>query len=45
MAKWGKEVGNSWRTTRDIEDNWKSMTRIIDINNFIIFNNYIIWEK
>ena len=33
VVKWGKEVGNSWRTTKDIKDNWKSMTRIIDINN------------
>ena len=30
---WGKDVGNSWRTTLDIKDNWKSMIRIIDINN------------
>ena len=21
-ATWGKDVGNSWRTTGDIEDNW-----------------------
>ena len=33
VYKWGKEVGNSWRTTKDIKDNWKSMIRIIDINN------------
>ena len=33
VAKWGKDVGNSWRTTKDIKDNWKSMIRIIDINN------------
>ena len=33
VVKWGKDVGNSWRTTKDIRDNWKSMTRIIDINN------------
>lgn len=27
--KWGKSVGgNSWRTTGDIRDNWKSMSRI-----------------
>ena len=30
---WGKDVGNSWRTTQDIVDNWKSMIGIIDINN------------
>ena len=33
VVKWGKDVGNSWRTTKDIKDNWKSMIRIIDINN------------
>ena len=30
---WGREVGNSWRTTVDIVDNWKSMISIIDENN------------
>ena len=25
VYKWGKDVGNSWRTTKDIKDNWKSM--------------------
>ena len=33
VSTWGKDIGNSWRTTGDINDNWKSMTRIIDINN------------
>ena len=33
VSTWGKDVGNSWRTTGDINDNWKSMTRIIDQNN------------
>ena len=33
VTKWGRDVGNSWRTTKDIKDNWKSMIRIIDINN------------
>ena len=33
VVKWGKSIGNSWRTTKDIKDNWKSMIRIIDINN------------
>ena len=33
VVEWGKYVGNSWRTTKDIKDNWKSMIRIIDINN------------
>ena len=33
VSIWAKEVGNSWRTTGDISDNWKSMTRIIEINN------------
>ena len=33
VSTWGKDVGNSWRTTGDINDNWKSMIRIIDQNN------------
>ena len=33
IATWGKDVGNSWRTTGDISDNWKSMISIIDANN------------
>ena len=33
VATWGKEVGNSWRTTGDINDNWNSMLNIIDIND------------
>ena len=33
VPTWGKEVANSWRTTGDIEDNWKSMLKIIDIND------------
>ena len=32
-AKWAGEVGNSWRTTIDICDNWKSMIDNIDNNN------------
>ncbi|KAK7269015.1 hypothetical protein RIF29_21730 [Crotalaria pallida] len=32
-AIWGKTVGNSWRTTRDIVDNWNSMTSIADSND------------
>ncbi|KAL3512963.1 hypothetical protein ACH5RR_025680 [Cinchona calisaya] len=31
-ATWAKEVGNSWRTTGDIEDNWNSMTSRADEN-------------
>mgnify|MGYP002378259877 CR=1 FL=1 len=30
-AKWASIVGNSWRTTGDIRDNWKSMLSNIDI--------------
>ena len=33
IPTWGKDVGNSWRTTQDITDTWKSMTNIIDKNN------------
>jgi len=30
-ALWAAPVGNSWRTTGDIQDNWKSMLHNIDI--------------
>ena len=33
VSEWARDYGNSWRTTRDIKDNWKSMIRIIDLNN------------
>ena len=33
VATWGKDVGNSWRTTGDISDNWGSMISIIDEND------------
>ncbi|KAL4388595.1 hypothetical protein GQ457_09G025180 [Hibiscus cannabinus] len=32
-ALWARGVGNSWRTTDDINDTWASMTTIADINN------------
>jgi len=32
-ALWAPNVGNSWRTTGDISDNWKSMLGNIDIND------------
>ncbi|CAF1464839.1 unnamed protein product [Didymodactylos carnosus] len=32
-ALWAAAVGNSWRTTGDISDNWNSMISNIDINN------------
>ncbi|KAK9682682.1 hypothetical protein RND81_10G089000 [Saponaria officinalis] len=32
-ALWADQVGNSWRTTDDINDSWESMTSIADINN------------
>ncbi|KAL6657194.1 hypothetical protein ACP70R_004974 [Stipagrostis hirtigluma subsp. patula] len=32
-ALWAGKVGNSWRTTGDIKDTWKSMTDIADKNN------------
>lgn len=28
--EWGKETGNSWRTTGDISDNWHSFISILD---------------
>jgi hypothetical protein len=30
-ALWAANVGNSWRTTGDIQDNWESMLNIIDL--------------
>eukprot|EP00475_Leptophrys_vorax_P003622 TRINITY_DN12135_c0_g1_i10.p2 TRINITY_DN12135_c0_g1~~TRINITY_DN12135_c0_g1_i10.p2 ORF type:complete len:438 (-),score=112.37 TRINITY_DN12135_c0_g1_i10:61-1374(-) len=32
-ATWAADVGNSWRTTNDISDNWDSMTSILDQND------------
>ncbi|KAL3834764.1 hypothetical protein ACJIZ3_009500 [Penstemon smallii] len=32
-ALWAGKVGNSWRTTNDINDSWASMTEIADIND------------
>ncbi|KAL6493428.1 hypothetical protein OROGR_032207 [Orobanche gracilis] len=32
-ATWAKTVGNSWRTTGDISDNWDSMTSRADLND------------
>jgi alpha-galactosidase len=29
-ATWAADVGNSWRTTGDIEDNWESFVNILD---------------
>ena len=32
-ATWAPKVGNSWRTTSDIKDNWESMISKVDIND------------
>lgn len=32
-ATWAPAVGNSWRTTNDIQDNWGSMLRNLDRND------------
>lgn len=32
-ALWAANVGNSWRTTDDIQNSWKSVLRNIDYNN------------
>ncbi|KAL0317015.1 UNVERIFIED_CONTAM: Alpha-galactosidase 3 [Sesamum angustifolium] len=32
-ALWAGRVGNSWRTTDDINDSWASMTTIADLND------------
>jgi alpha-galactosidase len=31
-ASWAPKIGNSWRTTGDISDNWKSMKQNFDFN-------------
>lgn len=31
-ALWGYQIGNSWRTTNDISDNWASMVSRADMN-------------
>ncbi|GMG98944.1 hypothetical protein Nepgr_000784 [Nepenthes gracilis] len=33
-ALWGYAVGNSWRTTNDISDNWASMVSRADMNEY-----------
>lgn len=32
-ALWAGKIGNSWRTTEDINDSWASMTTIADLND------------
>ncbi|KAL1541904.1 Alpha-galactosidase 2, variant 2 [Salvia divinorum] len=32
-ATWAKSIGNSWRTTGDIRDDWNSMTSLADQND------------
>ncbi|RAL41276.1 unnamed protein product [Cuscuta campestris] len=32
-ATWARSVGNSWRTTGDIQDTWESMTTLADLND------------
>lgn len=32
-ATWARNIGNSWRTTGDIQDNWNSMTSRADEND------------
>ena len=33
-ATWAPAVGNSWRTTKDISDNWDTMINRADLNDF-----------
>jgi len=33
VSTWAKTVGNSWRTTKDITDDWRNMIKIIDEND------------
>jgi hypothetical protein len=41
-ALWAANVGNSWRTTGDIQDNWKSILNNIDIVrlSYTFFSNF-----
>ncbi|KAI0969668.1 glycoside hydrolase family 27 protein [Xylaria arbuscula] len=34
VEQWGNETGNSWRMSGDIEDNWNSVTSILNMNTF-----------
>jgi alpha-galactosidase len=34
-GEWVVDVGNLWRTTGDIQDNWASMVSLIDINAYL----------
>ncbi|KIM70699.1 glycoside hydrolase family 27 protein [Scleroderma citrinum Foug A] len=36
---WGRKYGQSWRTTNDIEPNWRSITYIINQNSFHTWAN------
>ena len=36
VATWGSTVGNSWRTTHDIRDNWESIIERADINEKLV---------
>ncbi|EIM88748.1 glycoside hydrolase family 27 protein [Stereum hirsutum FP-91666 SS1] len=36
---WAREISQSWRTTGDIEANWKSVTSILNANSFIAWAN------
>ncbi|KAI1310163.1 glycoside hydrolase family 27 protein [Xylaria venustula] len=34
VEQWGNEIGNSWRMSDDIQDNWNSVTSILNMNTF-----------
>jgi hypothetical protein len=38
VALWAANVGNSWRTTHDIRDEWQSMINNIDFVRNTIFH-------
>jgi hypothetical protein len=45
-ALWASDVGNSWRTTADIQDNWRSMINTIDIvREFYICHKAISFSR
>jgi alpha-galactosidase len=44
-ALWAANVGNSWRTTNDIADNWKSMLDNIDLVRYCILLQFVYFPS
>ncbi|KAI4332035.1 hypothetical protein L6164_016976 [Bauhinia variegata] len=44
-ATWVRSLGNSWRRTRDIKDNWMSMTKLADTNDIVCWTWRMEWQQ